>query len=146
MNTDVLKCKRKAQELVTSGNAPFNRNGRRNGYIEVMKELWEEKGYGNLGLKSQNLRDQASRLEKNQDALMETSATGQTVMDESGLDATHSESKIADNIISSEKRESSQDQNNGGKPSQIANRLSWSCIFLLYKPQRNAVTQPRKML
>ena len=123
MNTDVLKCKRKAQELVTSGNAPFNRNGRRKGYIEVMKELWEEKGYGNLGLKSQNLRDQASRLEKNQDALMETSATGQTVMDESGLDATHSESKIADNIISSEKRESSQDQNDGGKPSQIANRL-----------------------
>ena len=76
MNTDVLECKRKAQELVTSGNAPFNRNGRRKGYIEVMKELWEEKGYGNLGLKSPNLRDQASRLEKNQDALMETSATG----------------------------------------------------------------------
>ena len=43
--------------------------------LEVMKELWEEKGYGNLGLKSENLLDQASRLEKNQDALMETSAT-----------------------------------------------------------------------
>ena len=27
-------------------------------------DLWEEKGYGHLGLKSQNLRDQASRLEK----------------------------------------------------------------------------------
>ena len=27
-------------------------------------ELWEEKGYRYLGLKSQNLRDQASRLEK----------------------------------------------------------------------------------
>ena len=43
-----LECKRKAQEVVTSGNAPFNLNGRRKGYIEVMKELWEEKGYGNL--------------------------------------------------------------------------------------------------
>ena len=29
-----------------------------------MADLWEEKGYGYLGLKSQNLRDQASRLEK----------------------------------------------------------------------------------
>ena len=41
-----------------------------------MKELWEEKRYRNLGLKSQNPRDQASRLEKNQDALIETIATG----------------------------------------------------------------------
>ena len=63
-------------------DVPFNRNGRRKGYTEVMKELWEEKDYGNLGLKSQNLRDQASRLEKNQGALMETSATGQTVIRE----------------------------------------------------------------
>ena len=103
VNTDVLECKRKAQELVTSGNAPFNRNGRRKGYIEGMKELWEEKGYGNLGLESQNLRDQTSRLEKNQGALMETSATGQTVTDESVLDSTHSAYNIDDNIISSEK-------------------------------------------
>ena len=76
MNTDVLECKRKTQGLVTSGNAPFNLNGRRKGYIEAMKELWEEKGSGILGLKSQNLRDQAARREKNQDALMETNATG----------------------------------------------------------------------
>ena len=100
MNTDALECKRKAQEPVTSGNVPLNRNGRRKGYIEVMKELWEEKGYGNLGLISQNLRDQASRLEKNQDALMETSATGQTVIDESVLNSTHSASNINDNFIS----------------------------------------------
>ena len=118
MNTDVLGCKRKAQELVTSRNPPFNRNGRRKGYIEVMKELWEEKGYGNLGLKSQNLRVQASRLEKNQDALMETSATGQTV-----LHSTHSASNIDNNFISDEKAESSQDQNNVGKSSQNANQL-----------------------
>ena len=88
-----------------------------------MKELWEEKGYGILGLKSQNLRDQAARLEKNQDALMETNATGQTVIDESVLDSTYSASDIDDNFISSEKDESSQDQNNGGKPSQNANQL-----------------------
>ena len=99
MNTDVLECKRKAQELVTSGNAPFNRNGRRKGYIEVMKELWEKEGQRNLGLKSQNLRDQASLLEKNHDALMETSVMGQTVIDESVLDSTHSASNIDDNTV-----------------------------------------------
>ena len=66
MNKDVLECKRKAQELAASENAPCNRNGRKKGYIKIMTELWNEKGYGNLALKSQNLRDQAARLEKNQ--------------------------------------------------------------------------------
>ena len=56
MNKDVLECKRNAK---ASQNPPCNRNGRRKGYIEVMKELWNEKGYEHLELKSQNLRDQA---------------------------------------------------------------------------------------
>ena len=64
MNEDVLECKRKAQELITSARALVNGNGRKKGYIEVMKDLWNAEGYGHLGLKSQNLRDQASRLEK----------------------------------------------------------------------------------
>ena len=54
---------------------------------------------------------------------METSVTGQTVIDESVLDSTHSASNIKDNIISSEKAEFSQGQVNGGKPSQNANQL-----------------------
>ncbi|PFX13067.1 hypothetical protein AWC38_SpisGene22884 [Stylophora pistillata] len=66
MNNDVLECKRRAQELVASDSVPTNRNGRKKGYIEVMKQLWEEKGYGHLALQGQNLRDQASRLEKGQ--------------------------------------------------------------------------------
>ena len=72
MNNDVLECKRRAQELVASDSAPLNRNGRKKGYIEVMRvmrQLWEEKGYGHLALKGQNLRDQASRLEKCQEGL-----------------------------------------------------------------------------
>ena len=64
MNKDILECKRKAQDLVVSNDAPRNRNGRKKGYIEVMAELWGAKGYAHLGIKSQNLRDQASRLEK----------------------------------------------------------------------------------
>ena len=56
--------RKKVQELVVSENPPCNENGRRRGYIDVMKEMWDDMGYKNLKLKSQNLRDQASRLEK----------------------------------------------------------------------------------
>ena len=64
MNIDCLDWKREAQDLIASKNPPVNRNGRRKGYIKFMKELWEAMGYENLGLTSQNLRDQAARLEK----------------------------------------------------------------------------------
>ena len=47
---------RKTCEMVAT-----NRNDRNKGDIKVMKELWDEKRYGHLELKSQNLRDQASR-------------------------------------------------------------------------------------
>ena len=40
-------------------------NGRKKGYIRIMSELWDAKGYRDLGLSSQNLRDQAARLENN---------------------------------------------------------------------------------
>ena len=62
MNSDVLECKRKAMEMITSQNLPCNENGRKKGYIEVMKDLWNERGYAHLEFKSQNLPDQASRL------------------------------------------------------------------------------------
>ena len=64
MNKDLLMCKRKALEMVASENPPRKDDGRKRGYIKVMKQLWEESGYQDLGLKAQNLRDQASRLEK----------------------------------------------------------------------------------
>ena len=32
-------------------------------FIRIIKELWNAKGYGDLGLSSLNLRDQAARLE-----------------------------------------------------------------------------------
>ena len=65
MNKDVLECKERAQELFSSENPPLSQNGgRKKGYIQLMKELWDDKGYGNLSLTGQNLRDQASRLQK----------------------------------------------------------------------------------
>lgn len=67
MNDDLLECKQKALDLVKSSNPPRLDSGRKKGYMAVMKDLWETMGYCKLGLSSQNLRDQAQRLEKIQD-------------------------------------------------------------------------------
>ena len=75
MNTNLLECKKKAMEFLKSENPPCYVNGRKKGYIQVMKDLWDKKGYEHLGLKSQNLRDQAARLEKT-NAAAETRAIG----------------------------------------------------------------------
>ena len=93
MNNDVLECKIRAQELVASDSAPLKRNGRKKGFIEVLKQIWEEKGYGHLALKGQNLRDEASRLEKCQEGLVgESCVNGATVIsiDESILPSGYS--------------------------------------------------------
>ena len=63
MNKDVLNYKRRAMERICSGNPPRNENGRKRGYIEVMKRLWDEMGSEMLVIKAQNLRDRAARLE-----------------------------------------------------------------------------------
>lgn len=62
MNIDIQECKKNAKEMVPSKNPRYT-NGKEKGYIEGVKDLWEVKAYGYLGLRSQNLRDQASRLE-----------------------------------------------------------------------------------
>jgi len=59
-----VPAEKRAQELVKSDNLPLLENRRKMGYMRVMKDLWEEKGYGDLALTSQNLRDQAAGLEK----------------------------------------------------------------------------------
>ena len=40
---------------------------RRQGYMEKMRLLWEEKGYASLGLKAQNLRDKAAQVIKSRE-------------------------------------------------------------------------------
>ena len=49
---------------MASNDAPRNSNGRRKGYMQLMKELWDEAGHSELGLTSQNLRDHAEWLER----------------------------------------------------------------------------------
>ena len=50
--------------LVKSENPPRLENGRKKGYMRIMKELWDDSGFGKLELTSQNLRNQAARLKK----------------------------------------------------------------------------------
>ena len=76
MNIDVLDSKRRAMEMMSSGNPPRNENGRKRGYVEVMKRLWDEMGYENLGIKAQNLRDQAARLEGFRESPEDTTLKG----------------------------------------------------------------------
>ena len=67
MNHDLLECKQKALDLAKSSNPPRLDSGKKKGFLAVMKDLWEMIGYYELGLLSQNLRNQAQRLEKMQD-------------------------------------------------------------------------------
>lgn len=63
MKDDLLCCKREAVAMTKSEQPPLERNGRKKGYIKIMRELWDAKGYGDFGFSNQNLRDQASRIE-----------------------------------------------------------------------------------
>ena len=64
MNSGLLECKRKAVILTSSENPPKLCSGRKKGYLTVTKELWDDMGYAEIGLSSQNLRDQAARVER----------------------------------------------------------------------------------
>ena len=62
MNQDLLECREKALSLKSSSNPPCYQNGRKKGYMRILKELWDDVGYVNLGLSAQNLRDHAAAI------------------------------------------------------------------------------------
>ena len=64
MNSDVLECKAKAKELTELQDPPRYANGKKRGYMSVLKELWDERGYFHLGLSELHLRNQAAYLER----------------------------------------------------------------------------------
>ena len=64
MNDDLLSCKHQAVAMANSEQLPLDKNGRKKGYIKIMKEIWDAKGYGELGYTNQNLHDQAARIEE----------------------------------------------------------------------------------
>ena len=64
MNDDLLNCKCKAVAMTQMEQPPLDGNRKKKGDIKLMKELWDAKGYNDFSFSSQNLRDQAARLEK----------------------------------------------------------------------------------
>ena len=63
MKSVLLECKKKAKLMVEMKDPVVMVWGRRKGYMEVMKELFDQAGYEHLGFTHQNLRDQAAHLE-----------------------------------------------------------------------------------
>ena len=62
INQDLLECRERALSLKSSSNPPCYQNGRKKGYMRILKDLWEDLGYENLGLSAQNLRDHAAAI------------------------------------------------------------------------------------
>lgn len=58
MISDLISCRERALEERNS------QDKRRQGYMEIMRLMWEEKGYASLGLTAQNLRDKAAQVIK----------------------------------------------------------------------------------
>ena len=72
MNNTLLDCKAKAQALTNSQNPPRKENGRKKGYMAIMKELWDNCGYAELNIPENNLRNQAGKLEKDMGSVQST--------------------------------------------------------------------------
>ena len=113
MNKDILECKKKAQVLVSSENPPYNENGRKRGYIDVMKELWDDMGYKILQLRSRNLRKQAWRLEK-----IRNNGTDQSIRERS---VENSRNITSTSEYSSQENIENESQNNQNRESGNAN-------------------------
>jgi hypothetical protein len=58
MISDLISCRERALEERNS------QDKRRQGYMEIMRLMWEEKEYASLGLTAQNLRDKAAQIIK----------------------------------------------------------------------------------
>ena len=74
MNTKVLECKREAKDLVQSKDPSKKEDGKKQGYMAIMKQLWD---HSELNISTQNLRDQAARIEKS------LGSAGATIREES---------------------------------------------------------------
>ena len=64
MNTKLLECKREAKDLVQSKVPPRKEDGKKHGYMAIMKQLWDNSEFAELNISTQNLRDQVARIEK----------------------------------------------------------------------------------
>ena len=82
MNQDLLECREKALSLKSSSNPPCYQNGRKKGYMRILKDLWDDvHGYVNLGLSAQNLRDHAAAI-TDENSQIRVRGDSSTVLDE----------------------------------------------------------------
>ena len=77
MNTKLLECKREAKHLVQSKDPPRKEDGKKQGYMAILKQLWDNSEFADLNISTQNLRDQAARIEKS------LGSAGATIREES---------------------------------------------------------------
>ena len=81
MNQDLLECREKALSLKRSSNPPCYQNGRKKGYMRILKDLWNDVGYVNLGLSAQNVRDHAAAI-TDENSQISVRGDSSTVLDE----------------------------------------------------------------
>jgi len=77
MNRKLLKCKREAKDFVQSKDPPRKADEKKHGYMAIMKQLWDNSEFADLNISTQNLRDQAARIEKS------LGSAGSTIREES---------------------------------------------------------------
>ena len=77
MNTKLLECTREAKDLVQAKDPPRKEDGKKQGYMAIMKQLWDNSEFADLIISTQNLRDQAARIEKS------LGSAGATIREES---------------------------------------------------------------
>ena len=77
MKTKLLECKREAMDFVQSKDPPRKADGKKQGYMAIMQQLWDNSEFADLNISTQNLRDQAARIEKS------LGSAGSTIREES---------------------------------------------------------------
>ena len=107
---DLLSCRKRAIAEHQSGQ-----NYQRKGYMEIMRLLWEEKGYASLGLTAPNLRDKAVQLVKNEERRRQkyTNANEEVNMNEEANNAVEMTATVAQEINQQENQQESQEERVG---------------------------------
>ena len=88
--------------------------------FDVMKELWDDMGYKKLQLESQNLRDQASRLEKIRNNGTDLSIRERSVEDPGNITST-SEYSSQENIENESQNNQNRESGNANSPTRGLN-------------------------
>ena len=68
MLNDLKFCKQEAKTQKASNNPPRKADGKRMGYMDIKKKIWDKKGYSHHGLTSQNLADMLNQNKRKVEA------------------------------------------------------------------------------